>query len=266
MILQLDPRHPLVWRTPTTVQLGVDDVRVVAELTPAHEHLLYAVRRGVPRHALDVLAEHQGLTAADVDDFLGLIAPALRTPPSAPQPLRVLIEGCGETAEAIARAVEPAPDGEIPDVTVIVSHFVIDPAQSVRWLSRDIPHLPVVISDAEARVGPFVLGGEGPCLHCLDRERADRDPAWTAIETQLFGVRSLLDRGDFAQDLASVATRMLHEFEREGRRSSRAVSITVSPTAPQRVDVHRPHPECGCRSLEESATAPSSDADRIPTT
>ncbi len=265
MVIQLDPRFPLVWRSPTTVQLGIDDVRVVAELSPALEHLLYAVRRGVPRHALSVLGEHQGLTEDDVDAFLAVLSPALRAPRVAHTPLRVLIEGTGETATNIARDVDTADDDEIPDVAVIVSHFVIDPALSVRWLSRDVPHLPVVISDAEARVGPLIIGGEGPCLHCIDRERVDNDPAWTAIESQLLGVSSHLDRGAFARDIAAVATRMLHEFDREGRRSSTAVSITVSPSAPQRVDVHRQHPDCGCRSLEETSTAREDDAGPLQT-
>lgn len=266
MVIQLDPRFPLVWRSPTTVQLGIDDVRVVAELSPALEHLLYAVRRGVPRHALTVLAEHQGLAESDVDAFLALLEPALRAPREVRTPLRVLIEGKGETATNIERDVDTAGKGEVPDVAVIVAHFVIDPALSVRWLSRDVPHLPVVISDAEARVGPFVIGGEGPCLHCIDRERADHDPAWTAIETQLLGVASHLDRGVFARDIATVATRMLHEFDREGRRPSTAVSITVSPSAPQRVTVHQQHPDCGCQSLEETSTSRAAGADPLQTT
>ncbi|PFG31641.1 hypothetical protein ATJ78_2619 [Paramicrobacterium agarici] len=266
MVIQLDPRYPLVWRSPTTVQLGVDDVRVVTEVSPAHEHILYAVRRGVPRHALIVLGEHQGLSAGEVDAFLAQLAPALLTPTVVSAPLRVLVEGRGETASAITRQVEIAPEGEVPDVAVLVSHFVIDPQQSVRWLSRDIPHLPVVFSDSGARIGPLISGGEGPCLHCLDRERADHDPAWTAIEAQLLGVTSLLDRGSFADDVAAVATRMLREFDREGRSPSRALSITVSPTAPQRVTVHRQHPDCGCRSLEETAIVREGAADSIPTT
>lgn len=266
MVIQLDPRYPLVWRSPTTVQLGIDDVRVVAELTPAHEHLLYAVQRGVPHPALVVLGEQQGLGEADVDAFLRQFGPALRAPRTPRLPLRVFVDGSGETASIITRAVDAVPRGEVPDIAVLVSHFVIDPAQSVRWLSRDIPHLPVVLSDSEARIGPVVIAGEGPCLHCLDRERSDHDPAWTAIETQLFGVSSLVDRGAFARDVASVATRMLHEFDRADRRPSTAVSITVSPTAPQRVTVHRPHPECGCRSLEETATVHVGGPDRIPPT
>jgi len=48
MLLQLDPHLPVVWRDPTTVQLGVDVVAaVLTEVDAADERLLSVLARGV---------------------------------------------------------------------------------------------------------------------------------------------------------------------------------------------------------------------------
>ena len=70
---------------------------------------------------------------------------------------------------------------------MLVGHYVLEPARHRRWLRRDIPHLPVVFSDGEIRVGPLVEPGHGPCLYCLELARVDEDPAWPAIACQLVG-------------------------------------------------------------------------------
>ncbi|SEC53059.1 bacteriocin biosynthesis cyclodehydratase domain-containing protein [Paramicrobacterium humi] len=256
MILQLDPRYPLVWRTPTQVQLGVASPRAVVEVSPALEHILYAIRAGVPRAALTVIGTEVGVDDAQIDAFVEAVRPALRSATAPERRSTLTIEGTGPTAE-IVRRVHGADiaDDERPDIAILIAHFVVDPVTSVRWLSRDVPHLPVVFSDAGATIGPLVRPGVGPCLHCLDRERADEDPSWTAIATQLLGVRSTLDREPFATDVAAVVTRVLRENDRAGEEAAAAVSITVSPNAPQSVRVHRPHRDCACRSLAESETA-----------
>ncbi len=261
MVIQLDPRYPIVWRTPTSVQIGVDDIRVVAELTPAQEHLLYAARQGVAEHALVVLGEQQGLSEADVARFIAAMRPALLGAPEPVSSLRVAVDGEGEAASDLRLRLGPAlePSGDV-DLAVIVAHYVVDPEISVRWLSRDTRHLPVIFSDLGARLGPVIVPGHGPCLYCLDRERADSDPTWTAIETQLLGMRSLLDRGEFAKEVALSAARMVRDASEADTQNEDATSVTITPDGRKSVRVHRRHPACGCRSLGESVSAPSGDA------
>ena len=48
MILKLDPRYPVVWRSPSSVQVGIDPpIVVVEDLTSGQERLLAALGPGV---------------------------------------------------------------------------------------------------------------------------------------------------------------------------------------------------------------------------
>ncbi|SCL19138.1 ThiF family protein [Micromonospora nigra] len=46
-------------------------------------------------------------------------------------------------------------------------------------------HLLVGVREGVAVVGPTVRPPAGPCLHCLDLHRTDRDPAWPVLAAQL---------------------------------------------------------------------------------
>jgi len=72
------------------------------------------------------------------------------------------------------------------------SVVVLAPAQSVippEWLRqvRDRAHLPVLMRDNVAVIGPLVIPGTSPCLRCLELARADRDPVWPVVAAQLIG-------------------------------------------------------------------------------
>src|SRR5690606_13892242 len=108
------------------------------------------------------------------------------------------------------------PDAGAPTVVVLVGHYVLEPADHGEWLSRDVPHLPIVIGDTGAVVGPFVEPGVGPCLHCLQLHRTDTDAAWPAIAAQLWGRRSAAETPGFAAELASIAHRVLRERHEGG--------------------------------------------------
>lgn len=257
MSVRIDPQVPLVWRTPTTVQLGVDDVRLVTDVTPPEEHLLHALRTGATRGTLTAVGHERGLSDADIDEFLSRLAPALEAQPEPPPPAPVRVIGTGATADILRSRLADRVTDDVAPIGVIVTHFVVDPLESVRWLSRDIVHLPVVFTDVGVRVGPLIVPGAGPCLHCLERERADADPAWPAIATQLTRASSPLDAGRFARDAAVETMRLLREFERSGVPPLPAISVTIAPHAAQTVCVHRPHPSCGCRSPEGNASAHS---------
>jgi bacteriocin biosynthesis cyclodehydratase domain-containing protein len=73
------------------------------------------------------------------------------------------------------------------------------------WLGqvRHRPHLPVLIRETTAVIGPFVLPGRTPCLRCVELTRGDRDPAWPVLAAQLIGERHAVEPCDVA--LASAA-------------------------------------------------------------
>ena len=189
MVIRLDPRYPLVWRSPDTIQFGIDrPVLVLPGVSRAQEHVLAALRGGVPHAGAVMLGRQAGGAPDDILAFLHALAPVLETTdlettvldetaldetalePAEAVPITVCVDGAGPTADRIRGLLRDLgistwlTDAD-PDLAVVVGHYVLEPARHRRWLRRDIPHLPVIFSDAEIRVGPLVEPGRGPCLY-----------------------------------------------------------------------------------------------------
>lgn len=111
MIYRINPMVPLVWRTPDTIQLGVDDPLVVFPgVTGALMQVLEALRAGVPRSGAILLGREAGASDAEILALLRRLRPALlgdgdrHQPdpgPPAPGPPVVCVDGAGPTAARI---------------------------------------------------------------------------------------------------------------------------------------------------------------------
>lgn len=309
MILRLDPTLALVWRSPTSLQLGVDLPRVVlTDVTAVDERLLDALRSGIGRSGLSVIAELAGGSEANVLSLLSRVRPALSAAaPKPDRPLRVIVErlsgespdgqvaslravlrmslrrngGEGSEEDGSLAAAGVAADVDEQVLGVLVAAFVVPPTLYSPWLSLDALHLPVVVGDEAVTIGPLVRPGESACLHCIDRHRADRDPAWPTIATQLLDARRRnvaigLPAAHSAVTFDTVGTvARVVERLRAGRRSGlehAQVRINAETGAVSRRGV-QPHPNCHClteqdrRSPPGSATASAlpSDEDRSVT-
>ena len=64
-----------------------------------------------------------------------------------------------------------------PDLVVLTAMGAIHAEAGEPWLRRGIPHLPLVVQAHRVQVGPLITGQKGPCLHCMDLHRRDRDAA-----------------------------------------------------------------------------------------
>ena len=294
MILALDPRFPLLWRSPTSLQLGVDrPVTVLPTVSVAHERMLAALQVGIPSPGLDLLGSESGLDERELAAFRRAIEPALLVR-RGPVKARVIVAGSGPTADRLVwrlreAGLDPHPIGEGPwsesalaaagladgDLAVLVGHYVLDPELRGFWLRRDLPHLPVIYGDATVRIGPLIEPGWGPCLYCLERHRADADPAWPVLATQLLGRRSAAESPFVAGEAATIAARLL--LARGSGAASDATSITLDiETGALERRSWPPHPDCACSGLPAlsaetprgSATASShrADARSTPTT
>lgn len=287
MVLQLDPRVPVVWRTPDSVQLGVDrPLLVISGMTPARERVLNALRGGVPRAGAVMLGREAGATDADIDGLLRQLEPALLPDRrSAPCTGAVCIDGAGRASDLIRDLMEDlgipvldapaAPDGDPrPSETaarsaalaIIVAHYVVDPRRHGWWLRRDIPHLPVVFSDTEVSLGPVVEPGTTACLGCLHLARADADPAWPAMAAQLVSRRAPTETPLLGVEAAARVARLALERLRRGTAAVDSVSFVIdAETGQVRRREHRPHARCGCRSLTENENARGAHAVGLPT-
>lgn len=263
MPLQLDPRFPLVWRSPNSLQLGIDRPVVTLEgVSNSEERMIAALVAGVTRPGLSMIGLQAGAQEHEVAALLERVSPALRP---APAPLGtpglVAVSGSGETADRLRAGLGEsgfaglATAEDSPALVIVVAHFVIDPADRGRWLSLDRAHLPIVLGDSGARIGPLVEPGLGPCLHCLELHHRDADPAWPAIASQLWGRRSPLDAAGFAAELAAITLRLIAERLALGPAPS-ASSLTIEAGSGSRSSLGwLRHPECGCEAPPGSGSA-----------
>lgn len=280
MIKRLDPDVPVVWRAPHTVQFGVEHVLcTVDDTTAVVERMLHALARGATLGELRVLAETGGRAASVADELLAAVGPALlgsaRPAPGLPWPApelaSVAVDGTGPTAERVAAVLTAAGVRVVgavadADAAIVIGAFAIQPGRYTAWLNRDVPHLAVIFSDREVRLGPFVEPGSGPCLRCVDLARRDLDPAWPAIASQVVGTAAASE----TTTATSVALRVvelvrarLSETEQPLRDRAVIIDSRTGAISERRFDFH---PECGCRALPEIARGFAHDATIAPAT
>ena len=137
-----------------------------------------------------------------------------------------------------------------PDVLVIVDAAAADPARGERLVGLDVTHLSVVVREADTVVGPLVVPGSGPCLRCLDLHRADLDPAWPLLLSQLVG-SDAAEPGPFAAVAAGLAAAAaLAVVDGLPPVVGRTWEVGL-PDALPRERTWLPHPRCGCTGLPD---------------
>ena len=265
MVLQLLPETPMAWRTPTSVQFGVDAPVVIDEVGPGAERLLSALRSGISASGYAMLARDAGVAAPDAEALLDRLAPVLVAAPRTGSPRRsVLVTGSGPFAETLAALLSDdrllaRSDEQSPDLVALVADWVVPPDDAARWLRRDVPHLPVVATDRSVTVGPFVEPGRGPCVYCVQLARTDADAAWPAVATQLWGRAGAAHPRIMVMTVAGFAARRIAARLADGpadtptawRVSDRGAAISATPA--------RLHPRCSCAAPPGSDWAPGPD-------
>lgn len=262
-MLTLDPTAPLLWRSPTSLQLGVAPVlAVLPEMGTLEESVLVALRSGASRTELAQLGPPQA-----VDALLDRLRPALMAVrddrpaparPVPPPPAPVQLDGPHDLVAWLGGALRQLghPDRHRggAGVVVLAAHHVLSPHRVAPWIADDVPHLPVILLDQAAVVGPLVVPGRTPCLRCVDEHRMDADPAWAAVGPQLLHRRPAALAGDprLRAEVAALLGRALAGDPSTGSLAGVAVRIdgrtgAVSRFAPAW------HGRCLCRSLAQPA-------------
>jgi bacteriocin biosynthesis cyclodehydratase domain-containing protein len=160
-------------------------------------------------------------------------------------------------ADAVRLALHPqsaasAPSGSGHEAAIAV----LAPAGAVippEWLSAvaDRPHLPVVVREATAVIGPLVLPGRTPCVRCLELARRDRDPAWPLLAAQLAGEPETTDACDIALASAAASLAALHvlawldDGDHAPDSAGATIELSLSDLRLRRRSVSA-HPACGC--------------------
>lgn len=332
MALSLDPRIHRVWRSPQSLQFGVDrPVLVLESIGHVEERMLDALASGVSRCTLRAIANQSGAEDGAMETLLERLRPVLcseRRPARTATPAartRIALDGVGRTSALIAdflrdegmQVVDVGADDSLDErliagprgspeqhpsavrpsrvnpsdrtaqaavhMAVIVAAFAIEPRRHLRWLRRDVLHLPVVFSDAVVSVGPLIRPGHSACIRCSDLQRRDADSAWPAMAAQLYTAERPGETSLVASTVAFVAARAVLAAVREaghvpvtrratagprtgtesGGEVTKAAYDTVGYDLWEEQVFHRdtstwtkrprsPHPECGCLSPGET--------------
>ena len=194
-VLRIDPAAAIVWRSPSTLQIGVDPpLAVLDDLPPTAERLVTALVAGTDRATLAALAADRAVEPHELHRILSAVAPALAPEPTAASdPVLVegppdLVAGLGVAEGLLSRASDAPLPPVPPPLVLLVAHHALAPGRAARWLAVDVPHLPVVFGERAAVLGPLVVPGETPCLRCADEHRVDADAAWPVVAAQLLAL------------------------------------------------------------------------------
>lgn len=267
MVLKLADDVPIVWRTPPSLQLGIDAPQIVLDdVGTGEERLITALRRGISPSGWSMLARDSGVGEDRARDLLAALD-AVLSRPRTPASGRVLVLGDGpigasiaallQDAGRLARAESSNSDQRRAELVVLVAPWVVGPEDSQHWLRRDVPHLPVVTADRSVTVGPFVEPGSGPCLYCGHLARSDADPAWPAIAAQLWGRPAAPLSAMTVNAVATFAARRILDRLDSGPAVARVWRLADEG---RRISASRqhPHPRCSCAAPPESDWAPGS--------
>ena len=248
MFVQIDPTIPVVWRDHDTAQVGIDPVRLVlSNVDDLTARAIGDLVKGTSTQRLSAL-----LGAQRSSELRSTVAPVLGTRHGIPLP-RVAVIGRTDSARTLADLCAPAfatttvvthstdVDPITVDVVVLVSDFVVSPMDVQPWLGGDIDHLTVVFTEAAAVIGPLVRPGASACVSCVELERVDNDPAWSAIAPQVWSRVAHPTRALIAHAASEVLAVLSAGSGYSTRIDDESFARVIHP--------HGVHPRCGCQSL-----------------
>ena len=275
---------PLIWRTPTSIQIGLDNPRsVFPQLYPAEERFLSALRTGFGNASLTTVAEECGLTPDETDAFLTVIAPALVQEKPNPS-WRIALDGTGPFLDSLGlllialghRVVRAsAHTAGKCDLAIVVGEYVLEPHRPGAWLSRDIPHLPVVFSDESVRIGPL-LGttprapaeiSHYPCQQCIELAHRDRDSCWIAMASQLLNTPAPSQTPLLNAEISATIARWIQTPTEVPITTDTALVLWANGAREE--TTYALHPDCACQALPRNVSVLGSLRDQFlaePTT
>lgn len=261
--LQLNPSVQAIWSTPTTLRFGVDQEIVTIENPPPRiERLIAALKNGMPVNRFDGVAQALGVQRSERDQLLTQLDPVLTRTESADEPTGARVALIGEhslvspLAETLTRSGHQIVDASDPEIAVLAAHFVLPLSRSRAWLTRGIPHLPILFSETVIRIGPLIQAHGNPCCYCVERSRTDSEPAWPAIASQCLGRRSMLATPALTLQTSAIVLNVLTRWQ-QGDQRVHDTMLTLRPHPIIGVEVSTTlvssHSACDC-SLDDGAT------------
>ncbi len=280
MLLKLDPSVPIAWRNPHTIQLGIEYVYAVLDnLSTQDEQFIWLLKNGIPVHTVERISQRYGLSAARRQQLLTALSPALREQehPAQQEPPNVVLNSKTTTEPVLLSmlthagwsvhtpANNPTPTGaDRPHIGLLINDYVTAPRDLAAWQRDDLPHTKLTFTDQYISWGPIVTPASSACLLCPEYRRAEHDPCWPAIASQLVSMRAPTR----TTSLAPIAYAMLATDLTDWHHATTATATTSTASAHETTQVGHPlhnrigmldrhtrrvhylpaqaHPDCGC--------------------
>ena len=135
------------------------------------------------------------------------------------------------------------------DLAILLASDVISPSLYARWLSRDVAHIGIVVSESGILISHLVIPGVTPCLACLELTSLEADPNWAKTATQLAMLERDLADSSIALFGASMAISLglnLIDFGIFDKRTT----ITRMDRHSNLMQLQAETKNCGCRRVE----------------
>lgn len=260
-VYRIRSTRPLIWRTPHSLQVGIDPPQIrVDDIPDTAAPLIHALRDGVSDEGLGMLAERLKVSASTVKSIVQTLSPSFDQPESTAAH-SVTVTGHSTATQIISSVFdtwgfdavhrdEPAP--HTPGATVVLAgDYVANPRWSAALSHTSTPHVPVIFSDLSITVGPLVTPGTTPCLSCHELWRRDEEPEWLSIGSQLWDTPAPTATLHGAQRAVALCAMLLGELGTDGiDLPPSGVQLEMRPGS--RTSSRREitfHPECRCRGL-----------------
>src|SRR5919107_156279 len=154
----------------------------------------------------------------------------------------------GEAVSAALRRAAPGVETRpvrrgAASVVIQLAYDQPETVLATAYASRRQPHLAVAVREGVAVIGPFVPATGGPCLHCVDLHRRDRDAGWPGAvipdDAEPCGVATVLAA-------AAYATGEVLTFLDGGSPETLGAAVEIPTPGRFRRRTWPPHPACGC--------------------
>jgi hypothetical protein len=111
-----------------------------------------------------------------------------------------------------------------------------------------VPHLSIAVTETVIEVGPFVLPNKTACINCLQLHRADADPSWPVLVSELGRLKVSVTETTLSTLAAAIAAAQVLAFVDGGKPSLVNSLATISlPEALPSIGAFEPHSNCGCQ-------------------
>jgi hypothetical protein len=135
------------------------------------------------------------------------------------------------------------------DLAILLAGDVLSPTVYAQWLSRDVAHIGIVVSESGILISHLVIPGITPCLACLELNCLESDPNWAKTATQLAMLERDLADSSIALFGASIALGLGLNLIDFGTFDDRT-TLTRMDRHSNVMQLQAETKNCGCRRVE----------------